>query len=51
MSLQITAQHHRETETEISLACIDSFDYLKLINGIEGNEIVEDSCFYYTVLH
>lgn len=51
MSLQFTVQHHRETEAEISLACIDSFDCLKLINGIEGNRTVEDSCFHSTVLH
>ena len=50
MGLQISSQHCRETETETSVAWIDSSDCLKLINGIEGNRIVEDSCFYYTVL-
>jgi len=50
MGLQIFGQHHRETDTKTSVVWIDSFDCLKLIDGIEGNRIVEDSCFYHTVL-
>lgn len=43
MGLQVSAQHYRETEAETSVAGIDSFDCLKLINGIIGKRIVEDS--------
>lgn len=48
MGLQVFAQHNRETEAETSVAGIDSFNCLKLINGIIGKRIVEDSCFYHT---
>lgn len=49
MGLQTSAQHYKETETQTSVAWIDSFDCLKFINGIEGNRIVEDSWFYHPV--